>query len=111
MRTDSLGEFEQLLLLAIIHLGDEAYGVTIRQEVESRTGRDIAIGAMYTTLNRLETKGFVKSVMTDPTAQRGGRAKRQFKLRPLGATALRQSRERLARMWDGLQPNLEKSRS
>jgi DNA-binding PadR family transcriptional regulator len=110
MRTDSLGEFEQLLLLAIIHLGSEAYGVTIRQEVESRTGREVAIGAMYTTLNRLETKGFVKSVMTDPTAQRGGRAKRQFTLRPLGATALRQSRERLARMWDGLQPNLEKSR-
>jgi len=110
MRTDSLGEFEQLLLLAIVHLGDDAYGVTIRQEVERRTGRDIAIGAMYTTLNRLETKGFVKSVMTDPTAQRGGRAKRLFKLRPVGATALRQSRERLAKMWDGLQPNLEKAR-
>jgi PadR family transcriptional regulator PadR len=111
MRTDSLGEFEQLLLLAIVHLGEDAYGVTIRQEVERRTGRDIAIGAMYTTLNRLETKGFVKSVMTDPTAQRGGRAKRQFKLRPTGATALRQSRERLAKMWDGLQSNLEKARS
>ncbi len=110
MRTDSLGEFEQLLLLAILHLGDDAYGVTIRQEVESRTGREVAIGAMYTTLNRLETKGFVKSVMSDPTAQRGGRAKRTFTVRPLGATALRQSRERLARMWDGLKPNLEKTR-
>lgn len=108
---DTLGEFEQLLLLAIVHLGQDAYGVTIRQEVEARTGRDVAIGALYTSLDRLERKGFVRSVMSEPTMERGGRSKRCFHIRPAGATALRQSRERLARMWDGLALNLKKVRS
>ncbi|HUL71784.1 MAG TPA: helix-turn-helix transcriptional regulator [Vicinamibacterales bacterium] len=107
---DSLGEFEQLLLLAIVHLGDEAYGVTIRREIEERTGREVAVGALYTSLDRLERKGFVRSTMSDPTAERGGRSKRCFEIRPAGATALRQSRERLARMWRGLAPDLRKAR-
>jgi len=107
---DTLGEFEQLLLLAIVHLGPDAYGVTIRQEVEARTGRDVAIGALYTSLDRLERKGFVRSTMSEPTADRGGRSKRCFSIKPAGATALRQSRERLARMWDGLTPDLRKVR-
>ena len=107
---DSLGEFEQLLLLAIVRLGDEAYGVTIRQEVEDRTGRDVAIGALYTSLDRLEQKGFVRSTMSEPTSERGGRSKRCFRIRPAGAAALRQSRERLARMWEGLPPDLKKVR-
>src|SRR6478736_6016512 len=108
---DSLGEFEQLLLLAIVHLGDDAYGVTIRQEIEKRVGRDVTIGALYTALDRLERKGFVRSTMSAPTAERGGRSKRHFRVKPAGAAALRQSRERLARMWEGLSADLRKARS
>ena len=101
-RRDTLGEFEQSVLLAIAHLGDQAYGVTVRQEIERRTRRDVAIGALYTTLERLETKGYVSSSMSDPTPERGGRSRRYFHLRAAGATALKQSRDALARMWDGL---------
>ena len=101
-RYDSLGEFEQSVLLAIAHLGEGAYGVTIRQTIESRTRRDVAIGALYTALDRLERKGYVASSMSDPTPERGGRSKRHFQLEAAGAAALNQSRERLARMWDGL---------
>src|SRR5215470_9518015 len=90
---DALGEFEQLLLLAVVRLGDEAYGVTIRREIESRTGREVAIGALYTALDRLERKGFVRSAMSAPTAERGGRSRRHFRIKPAGAAALRQSRE------------------
>jgi len=111
MRTDSLGEFEQCLLLAVVHLGADAYGVTIRQAVELRTEREIAIGALYTSLDRLERKGYLRSKMSDPTPQRGGRSKRFFTLTAAGATALRQSRERLTRMWEGLSPDLRRSRS
>jgi|SRR5437762_3592047 len=111
MRYDALGEFEQSVLLAIAHLGDRAYGVTIRLEIETRTGREIAIGALYTSLARLERKGYVRSAMSDPTPQRGGRSKRQFALSATGAAALRQSRERLSRMWEGLQPDLKRTRS
>jgi DNA-binding PadR family transcriptional regulator len=108
---DSIGEFEQLLLLAIVRLGDDAYGVTIRREIADRTGRDVAIGALYTSLDRLERKGFVRSTMSEPTPERGGRSRRHFRLKPVGAAALRQSRERLARMWEGLTPQLRKVRS
>jgi DNA-binding PadR family transcriptional regulator len=108
---DTLGEFEQLLLLAVVRLGDEAYGVTIRREIEDRTGRGVAIGALYTALDRLERKGFLRSTMSAPTAERGGRSKRHFRLKPAGAAALRQSRDRLARMWEGLGPDLGKARS
>jgi DNA-binding PadR family transcriptional regulator len=108
---DALGEFEQSLLLAIAHRGDGAYGVAIRQEIERRTGREIAVGALYTALDRLERKGYVSSTMSDPTPERGGRSKRYFSLRPAGATALRQSRERLDRMWAGLAPDLRRTRS
>lgn len=111
MPADTLGEFEQSLLLAIAHIGAKAYGVTIRQEIESRTGRDVAVGAIYTSLQRLEAKGYVKSSLGDPTPERGGRSKRYFTLRAAGAAALRQSRERLARMWDGLDADLRRTRS
>ena len=103
---DSLGEFEQSLLLAIVHLGDDAYGVTIRQEIERRTDREIAIGALYTALDRLERKGFIRSRMSEPTHERGGRSKRYFRLQTAGAAALRLSRDRMARMWEGLTPTL-----
>jgi PadR family transcriptional regulator len=101
-RRDALGEFEQSVLLAIAHLGEDAYGVTVRQEIERRTRRDVAIGALYTTLERLEHKGYVSSSMSDSTPERGGRSRRYFRLRAAGASALRQSRDTLERMWAGL---------
>ena len=105
-RLDSLGEFEQSVLLAIVHVKDDAYGVTIRREIESRTGRSIAVGALYTALDRLERKGYVRSVSSDPTPQRGGRSKRYFTLLPAGAAALERSREMMQRMWAGLKPGM-----
>jgi PadR family transcriptional regulator PadR len=110
-RIDTLGEFEQSVLLAIAHLGETAYGVTIRREIESRTGRSVTVGALYTALDRLEHKGYVSSVMSDPTPERGGRSKRHVRLRAAGARALRESRERLARMWEGLESSLRRTRS
>ena len=110
MRQDTIGEFEQCLLIAIIHLDREAYGVTIRHEIERRIGRDVAIGALYTSLDRLEKKGYVRSAMSEPTAQRGGRSRRYFTLTSAGAEALRQARARLERMWKGLTPQLRKAR-
>jgi PadR family transcriptional regulator, regulatory protein PadR len=107
----SLGEFEQSLLLAIAHLGAAAYGVAIRQEIERRTGREVAVGALYTSLDRLERKGYVSSAMSDPTPERGGRSKRFYAMRPAGATALKQARARLDRMWAGLTADLRRSRS
>jgi len=105
-RLDSLGEFEQSVLLAIVHVKDDAYGVTIRREIESRTGRSIAVGALYTALDRLERKGYVRSAASDPTPQRGGRSKRYFTLLPAGAAALERSRDMMQRMWAGLKPRI-----
>jgi DNA-binding PadR family transcriptional regulator len=102
-KAEALGEFEQIVLLAIVRLGDAAYGSTIRDEIEERTERTIAIGALYTALERLERKGYVRSTLSDPTPQRGGRAKRYFRLRPAGAAALRRSRETMTRMWAGIE--------
>ena len=79
-----LGEFEYLLLTAAARLGDEAYGVSIRQEIESTTGRNCSIGALYTTLDRLETKGLLKTWMGEATAVRGGRPKRMVKVTAKG---------------------------
>lgn len=110
MSGESLGEFEQLVLLAIVHLGRDAYGMTIRRQIEERTGKIVAIGALYTALDRLEHKGYVSSALSDPTPQRGGRAKRIFRLERAGAAALKRSREMLARMWAGLAPNLKPER-
>src|SRR5262245_54787427 len=102
-RIDRLGEFEQSVLLAIAHLRDDAYGVTIRREIESRTKRSVAVGALYTALDRLERKGYVASRMSDPTPERGGRSKRHFRVLAAGVRALRGSRDRLASMWKGLE--------
>jgi PadR family transcriptional regulator, regulatory protein PadR len=105
-RFGSLGEFEQAVLLAIAHLDTEAYGVTIRREIETRTRRTTAVGALYTALERLEAKGYVSSTMSDPTPTRGGRSKRHFRLTTSGRGALKQSREFLSSMWAGLDPEL-----
>jgi PadR family transcriptional regulator PadR len=108
--SDALGEFEEALLLAVVHLGEGAYGVAIRQEIERRTGREIVVGALYTSLGRLERKGYVRSTMSDPTPDRGGRSKRYFVLRLSGVAALKQSRARHDRMWAGLSPDLRRTR-
>ena len=100
---EHLGEFEQIVLLAILRLGDQAYGVPIRQEIERRTGRALTVGALYRTLDRLEDKGYVASAFSDPTPERGGRSKRYFKIKPVGLRSLRASREALTAMWDGLE--------
>lgn len=97
-----LGEFEQLVLLAVARLGDEGYGVTLRQEIERRTGRSPAIGAVYATLERLEAKGCVSSYDGEATPVRGGRARRHYRLEPAGIDALRAARRDLDRMWDGV---------
>jgi PadR family transcriptional regulator, regulatory protein PadR len=107
MSSDSLGEFEQLVLLAIVHARPDAYGTTIRSQIEERTGKSVAIGALYTALDRLERKGYVTSTLSDPTPQRGGRAKRLFRLERAGTAALTRSRDTLARMWAGLSTDLK----
>jgi PadR family transcriptional regulator len=98
----NLGEFEQLVLLAILRLRDDAYGVTIRTELADRTGRNVAPGAVYTALERLETKGLIASRMGDPTPQRGGRAKRHVTVTAAGLEALTRSVQAYARLLDGL---------
>lgn len=102
-KREHIGEFEQIVLLAILRLDDQAYGVPIRQEIERRTGRAVTVGALYRTLDRLEDKGYVTSAFSDPTPERGGRSKRYFRVRPVGMRTLRASREALTAMWDGLE--------
>ena len=97
-----LGEFEQVVMIALAHLGENAYGMTIRGEIEKRTGRSVSIGAVYATLDRLERKGYVASWLADPTAERGGKAKRYFSLQPAGIMAIQRAREMLTSMWEGL---------
>lgn len=92
-----------LALAALLRLGDEAYGVRIRQEIASQSGRSVSIGAVYTTLYRLEQKGYVGSSVGQPTAIRGGRAKRYFRIKAAGERALRRSLSALSKMVDGLQ--------
>src|SRR5688572_10379879 len=105
-----LGEFEQIVLLAILRLGENSYGVPIRHEIESRTGRSLTVGALYSTLERLEGKGYVASHYGDPTPERGGRSRRYFKLKPLGLRVLRETREELAAMWEGLESQVSHAR-
>ena len=109
-RGQPLTEFEQLVLLALVRLGKEAYGVTIREEIENRTTRTISVAATYTALERLQRRGFVQSWVSEPTAVRGGRAKKHFQIAPAGANALRESQQVMARMWDGLEthPDIQK---
>ena len=90
------------MLLALVHLGPNAYGMTVRREIEQRTGRGISIGAIYTTLQRLESKGYVSSTVGEPTAERGGRAKRMFRLEANGRRALHASQVAIEEMTAGL---------
>src|SRR5689334_347227 len=98
----TLGEFEQLVLLALLRLGDTAYGVSVSNEIAARTGRQVSVGAVYKTLDRLEGKRLVSSSIGEPTAARGGRRKRLFQLQPSGERALRASLRALDRMAAGL---------
>jgi PadR family transcriptional regulator PadR len=102
MQPVHLGEFEQIVLLAVLRLGDNAYGVPIRLDIEKRTGRRVTVGALYATLDRLEAKGYVHSWFADPTPQRGGRSKRYFKLLAHGVKALAESKTALDSMWRGI---------
>ena len=97
-----LGEFEQLILLSLARLGDDAYGVTIRDTLAERAGRRASFGAIYSTLRRLEQKGLVQSRFGDPEAVRGGRAKKYVALTPRGTAALREAHAALLRMADGV---------
>ncbi len=97
-----LGSLEQLVLLALVRLGDDAYGMTVRREIEARTGRDLSIGAIYATLERLEAKGYVRSERGEPTAKRGGRAKRLFRIEASGERALDGSQHVLRKMTAGM---------
>jgi PadR family transcriptional regulator PadR len=98
----SLGEFEQMVLLAIVHLGGESYAVPIVDEIERRTGRSVSRAAVYITLRRLEEKGMLSSWLGDSTPERGGKARRHVKLEAEGARALREARQMAERMWRGV---------
>lgn len=104
-----LGEMEQLVLLAILRLGDDAFGVTVQRELEDRTRRDVSLGSVYKTLIRLEEKGLITSYVGDPTPQRGGRRKRFYRMAAEGQRELRDSLDTLRRMTKGLTPHLELS--
>ena len=97
-----LGEFELVVMSTVARLRGDAYGMRIRLEIEEATGRDVSIGAVYATLNRLEDKGLVASETGEPSPERGGRAKRYFRLEPQGERALSRSREMFGRLWSGL---------
>ncbi|MGH7500220.1 MAG: PadR family transcriptional regulator [Longimicrobiales bacterium] len=102
MPSATLGALELTILLAVARLGDEAYGLAIRRDLAARTGREYSVGAVYTTLGRLETKGFVSSRVAEPIATRGGRSRRQFKVTAAGHRAIRRA-ERVARLvWAGV---------
>jgi DNA-binding PadR family transcriptional regulator len=99
---ESLGEFEYLVLLAVLRLDADAYGMRVRREISERTGRDVTIGAVYATLERLATKGLVTVSLGDPTPERGGRAKRAFRLTAAGIEAVNRARQEMANMLKGL---------
>jgi DNA-binding PadR family transcriptional regulator len=100
--TEYLGEFEQLILLALVRLGDDAYGMTIRDTLLERADRDVSFGAIYSTLRRLEAKGLVSSSMGESTPVRGGRAKKYIQILPRGRAALKASQRAIGRMAEGL---------
>jgi PadR family transcriptional regulator, regulatory protein PadR len=106
-KSPSLGDFEQLVLFGVLRLGDDAYGAAIRQEIHSKSGRDVSINAVYTTLDRLEAKGLLRSWTGEPTAQRGGRRRKFYALEPAGNEALSQAYHALQSMAAGLEGQLK----
>lgn len=108
MRT-YLGEFEQLLLFAVVQLEGDAYGLRIKDAIERQTGRTVSPGAIYTALDRLESRGLVSSTLGEPTPQRGGKRKRYYRIEPEGLELLRRSHAAITRMARGLAPKLRTS--
>ena len=105
-----LGEFELMILLAVIRLGDDAYGVPISKELLERTGRDVALGSVYAALERLERKELVSSTLGDPTPARGGRAKRYFRVTSKGISEAKMTKKALISLWRGI-PQMEGERA
>ena len=103
------GEFEMLLMLAVLRLGSDAYGVTIREELENETSRTLTLGTVYKTLGRLEDKDYLRSRTSEPTAERGGRRKKLYELSPTGLTAVQRSLADLRSLTRGLDLELEQS--
>ena len=101
-----LGEFELTVLLSLLRLGEDSYGVPIARGIEATTGREVGIASVYAALERLERKEFVKSRIGEPTPERGGRAKRFFRVTPLGLRQVRKTQKTLVRLWQDL-PQLE----
>jgi PadR family transcriptional regulator, regulatory protein PadR len=102
----TLGSFELMVMLTLMRLGENAYGVPISETIEQQTGRDISLGSVYATLDRLERKGLVSSTVGEPTPERGGRAKRYFRVTAKGLRSVRETRRLLNKLWHGL-PQLE----
>jgi PadR family transcriptional regulator len=105
-KRDYLGQFELMVLLAILQAGEDAYGVPIAREIEDTTRKEVALGSIYAALDRLEAKGLVTSEMGDPTPERGGRAKRYFTVTGKGVREAREAQRTLKKLWAGL-PQLE----
>lgn len=102
MSAPSSGSLELTIILSVARLGDEAYGLEIRRDVSARTRRDYSVGAVYTTLQRLQGKGLLSSHTTEPLPQRGGRSRRQFQLTASGRKALVEARRTAATIWTGV---------
>jgi DNA-binding PadR family transcriptional regulator len=100
---EPLGEFEQLVLFALVRLGDDAYGATIRREIETRTGRELAISAVYVTVARLEAKGLVRTRVGDPSPTRGGRRRKHVSIAPAGRRAIAHAYHQFRVMAEGLE--------
>lgn len=98
----TLGDLEQIVLLALLQLGDDAYGVSVQREIEARTGRTLSLGAVYATLTRLEEKGFVRTKLAPPTRTRGGRRRKLYLVQPKGREAVRAAMSALRSMSRGL---------
>jgi PadR family transcriptional regulator PadR len=98
----SLRSFELMVMLVLVRLGDDAYGVTISNELERQTARDVALGSVYAALDRLERKGFVSSILGNPTAERGGRAKRYFRVTAKGLREVHDTQRVFTNLWKGL---------
>lgn len=98
-----LNDTERLVLLALLRLGEDAYAMPIREEIEDRSGRTLSVTAVYAALERLERHGYVETWLSDPLPERGGRARKHYRICPSGAAALRRERDAQDRMWEGLE--------
>jgi DNA-binding PadR family transcriptional regulator len=109
-KRDYLGHFELMVLLAVIRVGEDAYGVPIAHEIEARTGKEVLLGSIYAALERMEEKGLVSSALGDPTPERGGRAKKYFRVTAKGLREAREAQRTLVKLWQGV-PQLKAGRA